>query len=164
MSNQKRITLLLLPFFLGIGLDQTTKSIAREFLLSGNTLSIFNGLIQFIYIENSGGFLGFLLFIPETIRYWLLTLGVGLIVLALMVILLRLKSLDSADIIISSLVLSGGMSNLIDRVYNDGGVIDFIQIGLEPFTSGIFNLADLFVLYGAFYLGSKYLFRQNRYF
>ena len=45
------------------------------------------------------------------------------------------------------LYLAGGMSNLADRVIR-GSVIDFLNIGLGPIRTGIFNVADVAIMLG----------------
>ncbi|MFA5961428.1 MAG: signal peptidase II [Parcubacteria group bacterium] len=49
------------------------------------------------------------------------------------------------------LILSGAISNLLDRLYN-GCVIDFIDLRVWP----VFNLADIFICLGAFLLILKF--------
>ena len=46
------------------------------------------------------------------------------------------------------LILSGGLGNLIDRIFNNGNVIDFIRIRMPLIESGIFNIADFYVTIG----------------
>ncbi len=48
-----------------------------------------------------------------------------------------------------TLILAGGVGNLIDRVTNDGLVTDFLNIGVGAFRTGIFNVADVAVMTGA---------------
>ena len=46
-----------------------------------------------------------------------------------------------------SLILSGGIGNLIDRIFRDGKVIDFLHATFINFP--IFNVADCAVVIGA---------------
>ena len=55
------------------------------------------------------------------------------------------KYLDTKTEIALSLVIAGGISNLLDRILN-GGVIDFIAITSFP----IFNIADIIIVIGWF--------------
>ena len=47
------------------------------------------------------------------------------------------------------LLVSGAVGNLIDRVRFDGLVIDFLNVGLGPLRTGIFNVADMAIMAGA---------------
>ena len=42
---------------------------------------------------------------------------------------------------------AGGASNWIDRVMH-GSVIDFMNVGIGPFRTGIFNVADMAIMLG----------------
>ncbi|WP_419175135.1 signal peptidase II [Desulfosediminicola sp.] len=144
----------ILPFVLAVVVDQVSKGYARNTLPGLPPFTAPGGVIRFDYVENSAGFLGFLLAVPEPLRGIVLTVGVGLLLLAFTVIVLRYQQrLSIAQITVASLILAGGTSNLIDRLINNGGVIDFIAITLGPFSTGIFNLADIYILGGGFYLG-----------
>ena len=46
------------------------------------------------------------------------------------------------------LFFAGGVSNWVDRVAM-GTVIDFMNIGIGPFRTGIFNMADVAIMAGA---------------
>ena len=50
-------------------------------------------------------------------------------------------------------VLSGGVGNLIDRVCNNGLVTDFINVGIGPIRTGVFNVADMAITFGAIAIG-----------
>lgn len=45
-------------------------------------------------------------------------------------------------------MLSGGLGNLLDRIMNDGRVIDFMNLGIGPLRTGIFNVADVCITIG----------------
>ena len=54
----------------------------------------------------------------------------------------------------SALVIGGGIGNLIDRIYNGGYVVDFMNMGINHIISfiprtGIFNVADIWIMLGA---------------
>ena len=51
-----------------------------------------------------------------------------------------------------ALLLSGAVGNLIDRLRYDGLVIDFLNFGVGPLRSGIFNVADMAIMAGALLL------------
>jgi signal peptidase II len=51
-----------------------------------------------------------------------------------------------------SLVFAGGVGNLIDRIIHNGFVVDFINIGIGPIRTGIFNVADVAVMGGSILL------------
>lgn len=161
LSNVQRSFCLFFPLLLGVAADQIVKSIARDLLNSGLQLSYWHGLIRLQLVENRGGFLGYLNLIPEKPRFWLLTIGVGIALLAASAWLLRNNGLSAIQRIITALVVAGGTSNLLDRLCHTGGVTDFISIGIGPLRTGIFNLADVYILAGAFYLGVFFSTRQR---
>jgi signal peptidase II len=45
------------------------------------------------------------------------------------------------------LVLAGGASNWVDRVVR-GSVVDFLNVGVGPLRTGIFNVADVAIMVG----------------
>ncbi|MEK7730045.1 MAG: signal peptidase II, partial [candidate division KSB1 bacterium] len=47
-----------------------------------------------------------------------------------------------------SLIFAGGMGNLIDRIFRDGRVIDFLNLGIGDFRTAIFNIADMAISFG----------------
>jgi signal peptidase II len=47
-----------------------------------------------------------------------------------------------------ALFIAGGTSNLLDRI-TYGMVIDFMNVGIGPLRTGIFNVADMAIMLGA---------------
>lgn len=69
----------------------------------------------------------------------------------------------SLDMVVAwSLVLSGGLGNLVDCIINDGRVIDFMNIGIGSLRTGIFNVADVCITVGVVLLVFQALQRSRR--
>jgi len=45
-------------------------------------------------------------------------------------------------------IAGGGISNIYDRMFNNGHVIDFMNAGIGPVRTGIFNVADMAITGG----------------
>ena len=129
---------------LAVGCDQITKRIAGAMLENGPSQVYAGGVVRLQYAENPGGFLSFGADLPEAARRNLFTLGTGALLVALAVFALRLRG---AGLFGAVLAVSGGLSNLCDRVLR-GSVIDFIQLEAGVLHTGIFNLADVLIMAG----------------
>ena len=62
--------------------------------------------------------------------------------------LIKSSQFDQISVVSLALILGGGISNLWDRLTNDGWVIDFMNLGIGMIRTGIFNFADLFIMLG----------------
>ena len=98
------------------------------------------------YAENRGAFLSLGADLPRWARTALFTVGTSLVLVACAVSLFT-QSWPPLAVLGICLYLAGGASNLADRVA-DGHVIDFLNIGLGPLRTGIFNIADMAVMAG----------------
>ncbi len=141
--------ILLLTILLGcVGCDQATKSAARAHLLPGATVSLAGGLLRLEYTENSGAFLGLGESLPRGVRECLLELGGLGLIAATAVWALGPRRRTLAQTLGAGLLCGGGISNLIDRLAHGGAVTDFLNLGIGPLRTGIFNLADSALLVG----------------
>jgi len=84
---------------------------------------------------------------PET-RFWLFTVLNGGILLALAYWIMGNTLLIRTEFIAFTLILAGGLGNQIDRMMNQGQVVDFINVGIGPIRTGIFNVADMAISLG----------------
>lgn len=125
-------------------IDQITKRIAtyyfeRNVQLSllgfSNTLSCNKG-ISFSWLS--------------TFKYSFLLKYISIIFI-LIIVYLWVKTSEKLEKFALSLILGGGISNLLDRfLFN--GVIDFIQLDITILYPIIFNIADVAITFGAFFL------------
>ena len=144
----KKYLLITIILLVSIGCDQATKSIAQQSLKGIPTIRYFYDTIRLQYAENTGGFLSLGSQLPEAIKLWLMRIipSIGLIfILVFTVISDRLTRIDT---ILLALLIGGGLSNMIDRIFNNGYVVDFLNIGIGPVRTGIFNLADVLIMIG----------------
>lgn len=132
-----------------IVIDQVSKFVAKQYLDPGDFHSFAGDTVRLQYAENSGAFLGLGATLPEPWRHLIFTVLVGVFLLWLLVYLLRSTELTSLATVCLSLVCAGGLSNLIDRIAYDGRVVDFLNVGIGPLRTGIFNVADMAITFGA---------------
>jgi len=146
MDRWRRRGALLALAMLTIGCDRATKHFAAPALMRVPRQSFLGDTLRLEYAENRRAFLSLGEQLPEPIRSVIFTYGTGLALAALAVLGFRQRSsaLNAAG---WTLVLAGGLSNLIDRVAH-GNVVDFLNVGVGPVRTGIFNLADLAITAG----------------
>jgi signal peptidase II len=104
------------------------------------------------YAENTGAFLSLGSSLPEHWRQLIFTIFVGVFLLGLLLYVLLSRNLSGNHVTCLSLICGGGLSNLIDRIAYDGRVVDFLNVGIGPVRTGIFNVADMAITAGAIYL------------
>jgi signal peptidase II len=145
----RRAGLFVAVFVGSIALDQWTKLLATAALKGQPSKTYFADVLRFSWATNEGAFLSLGASLSPQLRYWLLTLGVGALLLALSVYALTSKALDQYQVGAYALIASGGFSNWIDRARHGGVVVDFMSlaIGRIPLT-GVFNVADLAIVAG----------------
>jgi len=144
-----RLAILVPLIGLGVLVDQLSKLWAISALRGGPRFSFLFDTVRISYAENTGAFLGLGTNLPPHLRFVILTALVGVFLLALLVYLLRSKEMDRLSLAALGLVFVGGFSNFIDRALNEGAVVDFLNLGLGGLRTGIFNLADVFIMVGA---------------
>jgi signal peptidase II len=135
-----------------LGIDQLTKHFAREHLLNHAPLSYLHDFFILLYSINRGAFLGFGHDLPSYMRAIIFTGLVGVLLVAFSVFVFRIKHYSSSQYSAAALIIGGGVSNLYDRLANQGEVIDFMNLGIGFLRTGVFNLADLAILAGIFLL------------
>jgi signal peptidase II len=148
MKISKKILIICLAVFFLVGCDYSSKKIAQTQLKDKSVLSYLGGNLKFIYVENSGGMLGIGDGLSEEMRFIIFGIFVAIILSVLFVYTILKKGNGKWSMVSFVLILSGGLGNLMDRILNQGKVIDFIILGGDDLHTGIFNLADFYVTTG----------------
>lgn len=149
MANVARILILLTTMIVCVGCDQVTKSAARAHLDSGKALSLFHDFVRLQHVENPGAFLSMGDSLPEPVRTMVFTFGGIVLVGGVMLWAARARGLGNVQAVGVALICGGGLGNLIDRLTQGGYVTDFLNLGIGPLRTGIFNVADFALLVGA---------------
>ncbi|TKB23125.1 signal peptidase II [Desulfopila sp. IMCC35006] len=133
--------------------DYYTKYLAEKFLTTAGDVTFFNSFLKFTLIQNYGGFLGIVNNFSETSRFFFLNVCVALLLLGCLLYLFGFNKRTFRHDIPLAFVTGGGAANLLDRLLHNGGVTDFLSMGIGDFRTGIFNFADVAILGGSFILG-----------
>lgn len=130
-------------------LDQASKAVARQRLVGAPAREFVSGLLRIEYAENPGAFLSLGANLPDETRFVVFTVFVVALLIGLAVFALRMPDDTPMAVVVAiALVIGGGLSNLIDRLVNDGRVVDFMQLGVGPLHTGVFNVADVAIMSG----------------
>lgn len=134
MKKNKMIRRILTITIALILLDQAIKMLVVNYFQE----PIEKGIVGIVLIQNTGMAFGFS---SGNTKNIVLTIFVLLIVVNF--IRNQKDRIDGKTAVALSLVLAGGMSNLIDRILK-GGIVDFIKVK----NFAIFNVADCYVVLG----------------
>jgi signal peptidase II len=132
--------------------DAASKRLAVRYLGDGRVHSYLGDLFRLEFSENNGAFLSLGSELPPDARFWLLTVGLGATLLALLVYIFRTSTVSRLGLAGLTLICAGGLCNWIDRLLFGGYVIDFMNLGIGGLRTGIFNIADLLIEAGAIML------------
>jgi signal peptidase II len=146
---KRRILLLVVISVIIIGLDQWTKAWSISALKDQAPISYLGGHVLLTYAENTGAWGSMGSNLSDQWRFWILTVLPFVFLGGLTWYTLTSNELKPYMVVCYSLVISGGMGNLIDRAVH-GYVVDFLWMGLPGswFSTNIFNIADVSIMAG----------------
>ena len=122
---------------------------AKLFILNNFTDNTYylNDYINFDLVWNRG--IGFgLLASDSPMIYNFITFLIGAVILALLYLVINSKTLEK---LIFSIIIGGALGNFYDRLIYKA-VPDFIDLHYNNFHWFVFNLADIFISLGIFFL------------
>lgn len=123
-----------------VAVDQLIKAWATDVLLPQEAIQVLPGIVELRYYLNNG-----MAFSMLEGRQTLLIGATSLMLAAVLLALLFYKKMTPLERVAWTLVLGGGVGNLIDRVCN-GVVVDYINPLFINFA--VFNFADICVCTG----------------
>lgn len=142
-------------FLIMLVIDQYTKYIIDTNFFVTESVSIIDKFLNLTYVQNRG--IAFGLFQG---KLDIVTIFAVLAILAIFVNLLRnFKKIDILEKLAYTMILSGAVGNIIDRIMR-GFVVDMIDFrGLWSF---IFNFADVWINIGILLLIVEYIFFNKK--
>ena len=139
------VNFMLVTFFIIVlvAIDQILKNLVSLNLKYATEVTIIPNLIDITYVENRGAAFG----IFQNQQCFFIVFAVAMIIF--FVYLIKYKNLtDKMFLVAAVLIISGGIGNLIDRLFL-GYVVDYIKLS---FFSPICNFADYCITFGTIVL------------
>jgi signal peptidase II len=140
-------------------LDQISKSAILQSLRTYETVPVITGFFNVVHVRNRGMAFG-LMSRPDMglIHYFLVAATLGAIVV-LLFWALKPKPSDDRITIGLSLIFGGAVGNLADRIRFQE-VIDFLDFYIGSYHWPAFNVADVAITIGTFWVASSLFFQR----
>lgn len=126
-------------------IDQIIKYVVDLYMTLNSSINIINGFFRLTYVRNEGA--AFSLFENKQLFLIIITI----VALFFMFYFLKNKTFKKHETIIYSMILSGVLANLVDRIFR-GYVIDYLDFTIINYDFPIFNLADIMIVLGCILL------------
>ncbi len=143
----RRLAIFIPILVVGLALDQVTKLLVLYKLPLGGQVPLIPGFLNLVHIHNKGAAFGLLAGWSAQFAWLFFVAVTGAVLLVLAYLLWRLPDDHWAAALGYSLVLTGAVGNLIDRV-RLGEVVDFVDVYWRRYHWPAFNVADSLVCVG----------------
>jgi signal peptidase II len=158
---KRKYWVLLICLVLIISLDQYTKHEVEQRIRVYQTIEVIDGFFNLTHLRNTGGAFGILAGHKDGIGS-LLFITVSLLAVGVILYLLHKAKEHERTLSLSlSLVLSGAIGNLIDRI-RYGEVVDFLDFYLFSYHWPAFNIADSAITIGIGLMAFELLFHDRK--
>jgi signal peptidase II len=161
LEMKRKYWVLLIICFWILFVDQWTKHAIQQRLVLYQKVEVIHGFFNLVHVRNTGGAfgifggerggLGSLLFVVVSL------VAIG----SILFLFIRLKEDEKRLSLSLSLVLSGAIGNLIDRL-RYGEVVDFLDFYLASFHWPAFNIADSAICLGIGLMALELLIRDRK--
>jgi signal peptidase II len=154
-----RYRILLLVSLLVLVLDQVTKIYIDRSMTLHSSIPVIQNFFSITYLRNKGAAFGILANSAYRLPFFLMVSAVAVCVIFMVIKKLREdQKLAAASL---SLIFSGALGNLIDRV-RLGEVIDFLDAHWYDHHWPAFNIADSAICVGVFLLAIDMFLEERR--
>ncbi len=140
-------------------IDQATKVYIDRTMQLYQSIPVVNGLFSITYMRNKGAAFSFLSSFDYRLPFFILVSLVA--VVAILVAYRKLRDDQRFAALSLSLILSGAVGNLIDRV-RLGEVIDFLDVFWQTHHWPAFNVADSAICVGVALLAVDMVLEERR--
>lgn len=144
----------ILAIVLCIAADQAVKFYVTAHLALYGSAPLLPGIVELYYIQNTGG--GFSILAGHT---WVLTVVTAALMVGIAALLIKKSFPHPLAMWTLTVILGGGLGNLIDRV-RLGYVVDMFHFQFIEYP--VFNVADILVVCGTIGFAAYYLFLHDR--
>ena len=154
-----RYKILLAVSALVLVLDQLTKIYIDRTMELHSSITVIEGFFSITYLRNKGAAFGILADSAWRLPFFLLVSTIAVAVI--LVVIKRMRDDQVLNVASLSLILSGALGNLIDRV-RLGEVIDFLDVHWQGHHWPAFNIADSAICVGVFLLAIEMIQEERR--
>ncbi len=130
--------------------DQFTKLWVVEELSINSSIVLIPDFFSLTHVRNTGAAFGIL-----SNQRWIFMVFTAIVIVAVVIALCSGKVKNHWGVFSLSLIIGGGIGNMIDRIFL-GEVVDFFAFNFWGYQFAVFNVADVFVCVGtvilAFYI------------
>ncbi len=144
-----RKSAIFLPIFLaGVVLDQLTKLWVMRDLALGARVPIISGFFNLVHVHNRGAAFGLMAGLSDAFARFFFIGTTGVVLAVVGYLLWRLPAGHNRAAVGYTLILTGAVGNLLDRL-RLGEVVDFLDFYWGTYHWPAFNVADSLVCLGA---------------
>jgi signal peptidase II len=158
---KKKYWILLIVCAVVLFLDQWTKAVVLERLPLHGRIAVIPGFFDLTHVRNTGGAFG--IFGGEKSGLGgFLFLAVSVVAIGILLVLfIRSKENEQTLGFAYSLILSGALGNLLDRI-RLGEVVDFLELYVSSFRWPAFNIADSAICVGIGLMALELIIKEEK--
>ncbi len=135
--------------------DQLTKLIVIKMIPIYDSIVLIPGFFSFSHVRNTGAAFGML-----SNQRWIFMVFTTVVLIAAVVALYSGRVKNHWGKVSLSLIIGGGIGNMIDRIFL-GEVVDFFAFNFWGYQFAVFNVADIFVCCGTIILAFYIFFSSD---